>query len=276
MKIIVLVPKLHAGAELALNKLLREKRLEIVALVRSDISPINKNYWKYVRYGLRKAGVFYGALIALLAYLHLFALPIIGLFYWNRRRKWLTIDKLVERHNLKIHDTENINSEETIAWIRNLQPEVMVSLYFDQILKEEVIAVPTIAALNMHPGLLPKYRGIWPEFWNLLNNEKFAGVSVHHLKPEIDAGAVVAQKKYPIGKSQTKFSLALQSAKHGAQLLIKTLTKMKNGVSLIPLKSEGKPKYYSLPTKEHFDSFFARGKKLFSILGLWRDFKKMF
>lgn len=272
MKIVVLVPKLHAGAELALNKLLRNKGLNIIGVVRSDVSPFKKQYWRYALFGVRRSGVFYGALIALTVYWHLIGLAIASVLIWRRRKKWLSLDKLIEKHNLKLHDTSNINSKKSMKIIESWKPDVMVSMYFDQILKKSVINIPTKTTLNMHPGLLPRYRGLWPEFWKLYNGEKYAGVSIHHMNEKIDAGEVIAQTKFPIQKDDTKFSLALRSARYGTKLLIKTLKKLKRGIKIKPLKLKGKPKYYSIPNKSQFDTFYATGRRMFSVLGMKKEF----
>ncbi len=276
MKIVILIPKLHAGSELALNKLLQKKDLNIVGIVRSDISPLTKKYWRYFRYGLRRAGAFYAIIIALVAYLHFIGLGLASLFIWNRKRRWLHITKLIKKHKLAIHDTSNINSKESIAIIKSWEPDVLVSINFDQILKKRVIKIPKITTLNMHPGLLPKYKGVWPSFWKLHNGEKYAGVTIHHLNEKIDEGAIIAQRKFRIHKNETSFHLALRSAQHGSQLLIKTLQKMKKGIKLPTIKIKAKPSYYSLPSKVEFDAFHAKGKRIFSGLGLWKEFKRRF
>jgi|CXWL01.1.fsa_nt_gi folate-dependent phosphoribosylglycinamide formyltransferase PurN len=276
MRIVVLISKLHAGSELALNKLLKEKKVNVVGIVRSDISMLKRKYWRYVTYGVRRAGLFYGALIALTAYLPLVGMLLASILIWNRRGKWLSVEKLIELHSLKVHDTEDINSRESVKVLKKWKPDVLVSLSFDQILKKQVIQVPKVAALNVHPGLLPKYRGLWPEFWKLHNREKFAGVTIHHLIEQIDAGDILAQSKYPIKKADTKFSLALRSAHHGTKLLIDLLGKMKQGIRLKPLKLKGKPVYYSFPRKTHFDSFYSRGKRLFSVPEIWKAFERRY
>lgn len=274
MRIVILIPKLHAGSELALNKLMQRKDLEIIGIVRSDISVFTQKYWRYIKYGIRRAGLFYAILIALIIILEIIGVALAGLLYWNRRRRWRTINQLVKKHNLKLLDTNSINSQETIKILKSWKPDVLVSLSFDQILKKKIIELPKMAALNMHPGILPRYKGIWPEFWKLHNKEKFAGVTIHHMSEKIDEGEIIAQMTYPIKKEDTKLSLALKSARHGANLLGKTLLKLKKGKKIKPLKPKGKPKTYSLPSRKHFIKFFKKGKKLFSHLTFWKEFRK--
>lgn len=276
MRIVVLIPKLHAGAELALNQLLSRKDLDIVGVVRSDISPFRKKYWRYVKYGVRRAGIFYGAMIALTAYVPAFGLAVAGLLIWKRRGKWLSTDQLIERHSLLVHDTEDINEPTSLKVIRSWKPDVLATVYFDQILKKPALSLPKVAALNMHPGLLPKYRGLWPEFWKLHNREKEAGVTIHRINEEIDAGEVLAQIRYPIESQDTKFSLLMKSAQRGTGALIGVLKKIKKGIPLKPMALKGAAQYYSLPKKMHFQQFYARGGKLFSVVAVWREIAKFF
>lgn len=274
MRIVILVPKLHAGAELAVNQLLRRPDLKIVGMVRSDLSPFRKKYWSYIRYGIRRAGIFYGALIGLTAYLPGLGLMVASALIWRRRRQWLTLNQLLKRYPIALHDTQNINGKKAIKVIKSWKPDIIVSLYFDQILKKTVIEIPRVAALNMHPGILPSYRGLWPEFWKLHNREKHAGVTIHHINEGIDSGDVIAQMKFPIRKTDTKFSLVMKSAHRGTNLLIQTLDKFKRGIPLKPLKLKGKSRYYSLPNKTEFLRFYARGKRLFSWLGFWKVYDR--
>ncbi len=276
MKIVLLIPNLHAGSELALNQLVKRDDLEIVGVVRSKISPWQKTYWKYLAYGVRRAGVFYGFVIGVFVYLHVIGLALASLFLINRRRNWLKTKTLVKKYGLDFFECKSINSQKSIEKIRSWKPDVLVTLNFDQILKKEVIEIPKVAALNVHPGILPQYKGIWPDFWKLHNGEKYAGVTIHHLNEKIDDGDIVAQTKFPIMKNENRFSLGLKSAQKGTKLLISTLLKIKSGVKMPKIKIKGKPRYYSLPTKEAFDRYFDQGKKLFSFRAMYRDFKKLF
>lgn len=274
MRLVLLIPKLHAGSELAVNRLAKRHDLNIVGIVRSDTSFFKKKYWQYAFYGVRRAGLFYGALIALTIYLPFIGLSLGSLLIWRRRNVWKRVDELAAQHHIPIHDTQNINASNSIKVLKQWKPDVIVSLYFNQILKKEVIEIPKKAALNMHPGLLPKYRGLWPEFWKLHNREKFAGVTLHHINEGIDTGDIIAQVAYPIKKNDTRLSLSFRSSQHGVKMLLKTLNQMKRGIPLKPLRLKGPSRYYSIPTKAHMDAFFARGKRLFSWAGLWREFDR--
>jgi len=269
MRVVLLISKLHAGAELALNKILPDKDINVIGIVKSDISFTTKRYWNYIKLGVSRLGLINAAMVGMFSYLHILYVYAIRLLLL-RRSKWLTLDELSEKYSVDTYLTTNINSKAARAKIEQWQPDVIVSLYFDQILKKKVINISKVATLNMHPGLLPRYRGLWPEFWKLLNEEEYSGVSVHHLIEKVDAGDVVAQETFLINKEDTKFSLALKSAQRGTALMISVLKRLKMGKKLEPLSLIGKPKYYSFPDRQSFDKFHAMGKRLFSPIKLWK------
>jgi methionyl-tRNA formyltransferase len=77
---------------------------------------------------------------------------------------------------------------------------------FNQIFKPEIInRFGTL--LNIHPSILPYYRGPVPSYWVLLNREKYSGFTIHHIDEHIDRGIIVAQKKIKIGPEETVNSL---------------------------------------------------------------------
>lgn len=275
MKIVLLVPKLHAGAELSLNKILVHRDLNIVGIIRSDISIFTKRFWYYIKYGISKSGIFYASLIGFMAYIHLFAIFIARIFSFKKNRKWLKIDELVEKYQIPIHDTQNINSEESKNILKLWNPDIVVSLYFDQILKQDVINIAKQATLNVHPAILPKYRGLMSDFWSLLNEESTTGVTIHHIVEKLDAGNIIAQEQFPIKKHDSKFSLMIKSAQRGSKLLINILRKLKTGIKLQTTSLEIKSKLYSYPKKENFDQFHQKGKHLFSIKWIWRFFRRV-
>lgn len=271
MRTVILIPEMHAGSELALNKLCKSKDLKIVGLI---LANQGKRHW--IRYGIRRSGLLYAAMIGVMAYLHIVGVIIASLLWWNRKRKWLTVKEIIKKYAIPLHATKDINSEETVNVIKKWQPDLVVSLYFNQILKKEVIEIAKKATLNMHPGILPKYRGVWADFWKLYNKEKTAGVTIHHINEKIDRGDIIAQIKYPIKRGDTKFSLMLKSAQHGSQMLIEIIKKFKTGRAIRTLKIRGKGKYYRLPTREQFEKFYMQGKRLFSPKRFLKTIQKHF
>jgi methionyl-tRNA formyltransferase len=79
-----------------------------------------------------------------------------------------------------------------------LRPDFIFSLYYRQMLKPALLALPRRGALNMHGSLLPRYRGRVPVNWAVLRGERETGATLHHMVEKPDAGAIVAQQTVPI------------------------------------------------------------------------------
>ena len=82
--------------------------------------------------------------------------------------------------------------------MRQCQPDVLVSAYFSQILKSEIIQLPRFGVLNIHPGWLPAYRGAMAYFWVLHNGSDPGGVSVHWIDEGIDTGEILERRFFRI------------------------------------------------------------------------------
>lgn len=136
-------------------------------------------------------------------------------------RQPFAIAKRAEKHGIPIYYTKN--NAEINEIIAKYQPEIGVLSAFGKIIKDETIAAFPRGILNIHPSLLPKYRGTTPIESALLNNDKETGVSVMRLAHDMDAGNILAQESVQITPETTKQSLYESLATTGAKLLIAAL-----------------------------------------------------
>ena len=88
-----------------------------------------------------------------------------------------------------------------------LRADVFLSVWYRRLLGEAVLALPSMAALNLHGSLLPAYRGRAPLNWVLVNGETRTGVTLHHMTLEADAGDIVAQEVLDIRADDTALTL---------------------------------------------------------------------
>jgi methionyl-tRNA formyltransferase len=93
-----------------------------------------------------------------------------------------------------------VNALESVAWIRNLAPDLLLVIGWTQLIKSELLSVPRITCLGFHASLLPKYRGRAPVNWAILNGEMETGNTLMVLTPGADEGDIVCQKRIPIGE----------------------------------------------------------------------------
>ena len=107
--------------------------------------------------------------------------------------------------------------EETL---RALEPDLILSVWYRRLLGAPLLALPRIAALNLHGSLLPKYRGRAPVNWALVNGESLTGVTLHHMTTEADAGDIVAREPLDIDPEDTAAALYRRMVKVGVDLLL--------------------------------------------------------
>jgi methionyl-tRNA formyltransferase len=178
-----------------------------------------------------------------------------------RFRRFYSVRAVALHHKCAIFEPVDINAPSFLATLRELAPDVIVSVSNPQIFKDEIMSIPSWGCINNHGALLPKYRGVLPSFWMLAHNEKKAGVTVHYLSKEIDEGSIIVQKEFDILPEDTLHTLITRSKRLGAEALIEALDQIaSNTVSARPnLVSEGS--YYSWPTREAVEKFRKLGRR---------------
>lgn len=112
--------------------------------------------------------------------------------------------------------------------LTKLQPDLIVVAAYGQILYQKIIDIPQMGAINLHPSLLPKYRGPSPIHAAILNGDRETGVSIIKMTVGLDAGPIIAQSKIKIAAQETTGSLHDKLALLGAELLEKVLTDFKS------------------------------------------------
>ena len=147
-----------------------------------------------------------------------------------------TPDVLAKKYNIPVYYDADLNSPEVKKLIlEKLCPDVVFSLSFRQKIPNFIINYPKLGAFNMHGAYLPKYRGCVPLNWALVKGEKSTGVTIHYLADKFDTGAIVAQHKIPITKSDDINSLYRKFHRVGLELFKKTWPKIKSSkIKTIP------------------------------------------
>ena len=115
------------------------------------------------------------------------------------------------------------------ADIADFRPDLGIVAAYGQILSRKLLGVPRLGLLNLHPSLLPRWRGAAPIQRALLEGDSETGVCVMRVAPELDAGAVLARCALPIGPRDTSGSLHDKLAALGAEQMVATLLALGNG-----------------------------------------------
>ena len=173
----------------------------------------------------------------------------------------ITVRELARKNAIPVYYTPDINLYSYISKIKNDKPDVIISAYYDQIIKSKLLAIPTFGIINVHSSLLPKYRGVKPAFWVIRNNEKITGVTLHLVEKGLDTGDIIDQKEVPIFDTDSMDILQKRIMVEGSQLLINCLNNINNNNYVIKKQDNSDASYYSQPTKEDLKQFISLGKK---------------
>lgn len=141
-------------------------------------------------------------------------------------------------------------SREGIDDIRAIEPDVIVTAAFGQILSESFLAIPKFAVLNVHASLLPKYRGSSPIQWSILNGDEYTGITIMKTVKAVDAGDMLLQKKTKIGEKETAGELFDRLAILGGEAIVEALKLIENGDAHFVKQNESEATHCSMIQKE--------------------------
>jgi len=131
------------------------------------------------------------------------------------------------------------------------KPDLIVVAAYGQIIPKEILKIPRYGCLNVHPSLLPKYRGPSPIQAAILNGDKETGVTIIKMTEKVDAGPIIANIKYQISNIKINYeTLHNKLAELGTDLLIKTIPLWIKGKIKEKLQDESKASYTKILTKE--------------------------
>lgn len=143
------------------------------------------------------------------------------------------------KHDLPVFQPQKLRSEEAIRQVLELQPDLIVTAAYGQILPEPVLNAPKYGCINVHASLLPKYRGGAPIHHAIINGEKETGVTIMYMVKALDAGDMLLQRAIPITSGDNVGTMHDKLANLGAELLKEVLPSILDGtVQAVPQDDE--------------------------------------
>ena len=129
----------------------------------------------------------------------------------------------------EVFQFEKVKTPEGVAQLKALEPDVIVTAAFGQILTQEILDIPPHGVVNVHASLLPRHRGSAPINWCILQGEKTAGVTTMLTARGIDTGDMLLKAETEIGEMETAGELTVRLSEMGGKLLVETLEKYLSG-----------------------------------------------
>ena len=134
-----------------------------------------------------------------------------------------------EEHHLPVLQPERVKDQEFMDAFRRLKPDLVAVAAFGQILPKGILDLPPLGCINVHPSLLPKYRGAAPLNWTIIRGETATGVTIMRMDEGMDSGDILIQEETPLGPEETFGELQDRLAERGADLLLKTIGMVTDG-----------------------------------------------
>ncbi len=132
-------------------------------------------------------------------------------------------------NNFKLYQPEKVRgNEEFIQEVKEMNPDVICVVAYGKILPKELLEIPKLGCINVHPSMLPKYRGPAPIQWAVLNGDTKTGVTTMYMDEELDSGDIILQEEIEISETQTTGEIWDILSQKGAKLLEKTLELVEN------------------------------------------------
>jgi methionyl-tRNA formyltransferase len=139
------------------------------------------------------------------------------------------VKRLISKYHYHIYQPENINDASFASILRKLNPEAVILAAYGQKVSNTLLNIPSKGWINIHPSLLPKYRGAAPVAHAVLNSETLTGVTIMQMVAKMDAGPIMAQQSLMVKPEETTAELEQRLAGLGGELLLDTLAKLERG-----------------------------------------------
>lgn len=154
----------------------------------------------------------------------IFTPPPVKKFILSARASKAESRDLSRMRDIPILQPQKLRDPQVIEQIRSLEPDLIVVAAYGQIIPKAILEIPKFGTLNVHPSLLPKYRGASPIQAAIASGDTETGVTIMQLDEQLDHGPIIAQTHAPIAPNETGGSLSEKLSHIGAELLIATIS----------------------------------------------------
>lgn len=139
------------------------------------------------------------------------------------------VKELALENNLEVFQPEKIKTSESVALLKELNPELIIVVAFGQILSKEILDIPKYGCINVHASILPAYRGAAPINWAIIKGEKTSGVTTMFMDVGLDTGDMIYKEYVEISEEDNSSTLHDKLSSAGYTVLKKTIDNLKQG-----------------------------------------------
>jgi methionyl-tRNA formyltransferase len=153
-------------------------------------------------------------------------------------------------NGLDVHQPAKLNDGAFEAWLRDMAPDICVVAAYGRMLKQPLLDVPPCGFINLHPSLLPRWRGPSPIRTAILEGDETTGATIMKIVLEMDAGDILIQEETPIGPEENNIELSERLAAMGGKLMARALDLIAAGKAEYTPQDPEKVTFSEMFTKE--------------------------
>ncbi len=132
----------------------------------------------------------------------------------------------------------SLKDEQTKKIIQNVEPDIIFCIGSNAIVPDSIINIPKEKTINIHPAMLPKYRGRFSTVYAIFNGDKKTGVTLQYINKVMDAGPIIFQQEFDISITDTAIDVYDKFTKIGTDLFIKFIDKWVNNRKIISVDQD--------------------------------------
>lgn len=159
------------------------------------------------------------------------------------------VKELAKRLLLPVMQPQTAKDKAFIGEVKRMSPDIIVVAAYGQILTRDLLDIPSLGCINVHASLLPKYRGVAPIQWAIVNGERKTGITIMKMDEGMDTGDILLAQEVAIGDEDTAQSLHDRLAQAGASLIVKSMDQLNRG-ALRPIPQDHREASYAPPLKK--------------------------
>lgn len=182
----------------------------------------------------------------------------------EHRPPYLSFEALSQEYNLPITSLNDIKSEESLAMIRDLQPDLVLSVRYGRIFSDAFVNIPRLGVVNFHSGRLPNYRGVLAVFRALKNGDQEINGTLHYISDKsIDTGGIIGFSHLPVDPQRSLLWHILHLYPASADWVAAQVEGILQGEQPAALpQNEADSAYYTFPDAQEIEEFESMGWKI--------------
>jgi methionyl-tRNA formyltransferase len=180
----------------------------------------------------------------------------------GRNGEWRSIEALTGAHGVPYQTVTSINDEAIVARMRAFAPDLIVSARFSHIFKPEAIGVPRHGVINVHPGELPHFAGLFAPMRSVAEGRRELSCCLHWIDPGIDTGPIIATERLPYRAEQDLLSQIAELYPLAIEPLLTIIGRLERGET-VPTQAQDRTqrRYRSMPDTAEIAAFLAAGHR---------------